>query len=104
MTRTAILRSPVTNPRDATPPSATLTALEVLPHPEDAPNMNNSTTSPPAGHNIGPEAARPANAPTLDRVSVEAVVAAASRAPSLHNTQPWQWVLRGDGLDLRADR
>ena len=36
--------------------------------------------------------------------AIEAVVEVASRAPSLHNTQPWQWRL-GDGvLDLRADR
>jgi nitroreductase len=41
---------------------------------------------------------------TLDRASVEAVVALASRAPSLHNTQPWRWRLDGDILDLRADR
>ncbi|MBD8506552.1 NAD(P)H nitroreductase [Hoyosella sp. G463] len=30
-------------------------------------------------------------------------VAAASRAPSVHNTQPWSWTLRGDRLDLFAD-
>jgi hypothetical protein len=41
---------------------------------------------------------------TLDRGAVEAVVAVASRAPSLHNTQPWQWHLQDGVLDLRADR
>lgn len=41
---------------------------------------------------------------TLDRDAVEAVVALASSAPSLHNTQPWQWRLQQGVLDLRADR
>jgi len=41
---------------------------------------------------------------TLDRGAVEAVVALACRAPSLHNTQPWQWHLQDGVLDLRADR
>ena len=36
--------------------------------------------------------------------SVEAAVALASRAPSLHNTQPWHWQLHQGVLDLRADR
>jgi nitroreductase len=45
-----------------------------------------------------------ADVPTLDGASIETVVAAASRAPSLHNTQPWQWRLQGDVLELRADR
>lgn len=35
---------------------------------------------------------------------VAAVVAAASRAPSIHNTQPWRWTFDGSVLDLRADR
>ncbi|WP_187774265.1 Acg family FMN-binding oxidoreductase [Lolliginicoccus suaedae] len=30
-------------------------------------------------------------------------VAAASRAPSVHNTQPWSWTLNGDRLELFAD-
>ena len=41
---------------------------------------------------------------TLDRAAAEIVVAPASRAPSLHNTQPWQWRLADGALDLRADR
>lgn len=44
---------------------------------------------------------------SVDRSTVEAVVAAATRAPSLHNSQPWRFVARaaGDGtieIDLRA--
>lgn len=35
---------------------------------------------------------------------LRAAVQLASRAPSLHNTQPWRWALRPDGLDLYADR
>ncbi len=31
------------------------------------------------------------------------VVEAAALAPSVHNTQPWQFTVRPDGLDLRAD-
>ena len=31
-------------------------------------------------------------------------MAVAVRAPSIHNTQPWQWRLDGDGLVLLADR
>jgi nitroreductase len=34
----------------------------------------------------------------------EAVVAAAVQAPSLHNAQPWRFRVRGDVLELRADR
>ena len=41
---------------------------------------------------------------TLDRAAAEIVVALASRAPSVHNTQPWQWHLGDAALDLRADR
>jgi hypothetical protein len=26
------------------------------------------------------------------------------RAPSVHNTQPWRWRFRGDGVELHADR
>jgi nitroreductase len=34
----------------------------------------------------------------------EAVVSVAVSAPSLHNTQPWHFRVRGDALELRADR
>ena len=33
-----------------------------------------------------------------------AAVELASRAPSVHNTQPWRFVTSGDGVELRADR
>src|SRR3954469_19724852 len=44
---------------------------------------------------------RPAG-PTLD--DVRSAVGLATRAPSIHNTQPWRWRLDGDVLELRADR
>jgi nitroreductase len=40
----------------------------------------------------------------LDRAAIEAVIAAANRAPSIHNTQPWSWQLHPTHLSLRADR
>jgi hypothetical protein len=40
----------------------------------------------------------------LDRDSVEAAVSVAVRAPSIHNTQPWQWRLEDGELTLLADR
>lgn len=39
---------------------------------------------------------------TVDQA--ERVVELAVRAPSLHNTQPWRFVLRGGALELHADR
>lgn len=50
----------------------------------------------------GPEAT--IDGPRLDRADVEAALAVAVRAPSIHNTQPWQWRLGPGGLTLRADR
>jgi nitroreductase len=35
---------------------------------------------------------------------VRRVVLLATRAPSIHNTQPWRWHAAGDMLDLYADR
>jgi len=43
-------------------------------------------------------------ATALDRATVEAALAVAVRAPSIHNTQPWRWRLAEGVLDLRADR
>lgn len=40
----------------------------------------------------------------LDRATVQAALAVAVRAPSIHNTQPWRWALDDGGLVLRADR
>lgn len=36
--------------------------------------------------------------------TVREIVGFATRAPSVHNTQPWLWRARGDRLELRADR
>lgn len=41
---------------------------------------------------------RAATSPTLDLVAV------ACRAPSVHNTQPWRWRVRGTRIELWADR
>lgn len=35
---------------------------------------------------------------------IKKVVELAGRAPSLHNSQPWQWVIDGTGLQLWLDR
>lgn len=40
----------------------------------------------------------------LTRAEVDAALAVAVRAPSIHNTQPWTWRFGPDGLTLRADR
>jgi nitroreductase len=40
----------------------------------------------------------------VEVLDIESVIAAASRAPSIHNTQPWRWVLTDGVLDVRADR
>lgn len=44
----------------------------------------------------------PADRPTTG--DYEAALTLAVRAPSLHNTQPWQWTVTDTGLELRADR
>lgn len=40
----------------------------------------------------------------FDLADATAAVTLAARAPSIHNTQPWSWVLRDGILSLRADR
>lgn len=40
----------------------------------------------------------------MDDRLVRDVVAAATRAPSTHNSQPWRFVATGDGVQLWADR
>ena len=42
--------------------------------------------------------------PAILRSEIASIVASASRAPSIHNTQPWRWTSDGHVLDLRADR
>ena len=42
--------------------------------------------------------------PDFDRAAAEAALAVAVHAPSVHNSQPWQWRLESDGLLLLADR
>lgn len=42
-------------------------------------------------------------APTVEIQAVKDAVWAACRAPSLHNIQPWRWVLDGDELQLFLD-
>ena len=44
------------------------------------------------------------SSPRLDPATAEAVLAVAVRAPSIHNTQPWRFVLDDDGLLVLADR
>lgn len=39
----------------------------------------------------------------VDNDTLRAAVQLACRAPSLHNSQPWQWVAAGAGLDLYVD-
>ena len=37
------------------------------------------------------------------RPPYDEIIGFACRAPSVHNTQPWRWRLRGDRVDLIAD-
>jgi nitroreductase len=55
-------------------------------------------SQPPQQAGVRPEAG------AINRATAEAVVRVASRAPSLHNTQPWAWRLDRGRLELRADR
>src|SRR4051794_22333866 len=53
----------------------------------------------------GPAGSAPTPGVTaLARPTVEAALALAVRAPSIHNTQPWRWRLSGGALELIADR
>ena len=39
-----------------------------------------------------------------DEGTVRTALTLASLAPSVHNSQPWRWVLAGDAIELHADR
>ncbi len=39
----------------------------------------------------------------IARTQFQTAVAAAVRAPSLHNSQPWRFAMRGDSVQVRAD-
>ena len=39
-----------------------------------------------------------------DEGTVRTALTLATLAPSVHNSQPWRWVLEGDGIELHADR
>jgi nitroreductase len=63
-----------------------------------------TSMTPPIGHNRLTDVEPPADVATAARDDIAAVIASASRAPSVHNTQPWRWRLDGTVLDLLADR
>jgi nitroreductase len=65
----------------------------------------------PARHDLpGMDPVHPATSATtstaadIDMATIAAVIRAAGRAPSIHNTQPWRWSLHGQQLDVRGDR
>jgi nitroreductase len=43
------------------------------------------------------------NARFPDRRTIQAVLSLATRAPSIHNSQPWRWRVGGESLHLYAD-
>jgi hypothetical protein len=47
---------------------------------------------------------QPAPSPPVPADQLRQVVEAATRAPSVHNTQPWRFAVRDGGFDLHADR
>lgn len=44
------------------------------------------------------------NTPGPDRETLRAAIALAARAPSVHNTQPWRWIVGSESVHLFADR
>ncbi len=44
------------------------------------------------------------NSPGPDRETLRTAVALATRAPSVHNTQPWRWTVGAESLHLFADQ
>jgi hypothetical protein len=63
-------------------------------------------TTPPAPAPTAPAPTDAAPSPTepVSTAQVRHVVEAATRAPSVHNTQPWRFVVLPDGFELHADR
>jgi nitroreductase len=63
-------------------------------------------TTPPAPAPTAPALTDAAPSPTepVSTAQVRHVVEAATRAPSVHNTQPWRFVVLPDGFELHADR
>jgi len=50
-----------------------------------------------------PDTSRSAATEQLPRRLVDELLAAATAAPSMHNTQPWRFAVRQDMIELRAD-
>ena len=53
---------------------------------------------------LAAESGVPMSAHFPDRESVQTVLSLASRAPSVHNTQPWHWRVGSNSLHLYAER
>ena len=59
---------------------------------------------PPSTDPVEPASQNTDPVSSLDVAAVEGALGVAIRAPSIHNTQPWRFELRGGVLALRADR
>jgi len=64
--------------------------------------MTKDTTQAPACHD-GQVAGTPASMRQVPARTVTAILAAAARAPSVHNTQPWRFAVGEYAIDLYAD-
>ncbi len=51
-----------------------------------------------------PSARHNRNVPAVDIETVKSAVVLACRAPSIHNSQPWRWIVEHDAVHLFADR
>lgn len=59
---------------------------------------------PPNDQGPYPSATHNRNVPAVDIETVKSAVLLACRAPSIHNSQPWRWVVDHDAVHLFADR